>query len=199
MVYLFIGVVVISVSFIILIWLRKVQYDAIHRNFLDLVDQYGGRVLRDGFAIRPKFAGTFNHAKMSISISSEKKKDGQSRQFYISVYMQIPGKTNFTILSNNWLNDQNTDNLSNRFLHKIYNKNYLVEVSRKENLKKLDFKKIETLVNKMDPFAYVLVSKKGIILERLSQNLLKDTEYSCLQPLLEGMYELKEISLLENA
>lgn len=197
MIYVLIGVVVVGISFFILMWLRKAQYDAIHRNFLDLVDRYGGRVIRGGFAIRPKFAGIFNNTKMSISISSERKKDKQSRQFYISVYMQASGKANFTVLSNDWLNDQNTENLSNRFLHKIYDKNYLVEVSHKEILKKLDLKKIENVVKKMDPFAYVLVSKKGIILERLSRNLLKDTEINALKPLLEGIFELKEISLLE--
>jgi hypothetical protein len=198
MIYVLIGVAVVGISFFILMWLRKAQYDAIHRNFLDLVDRYGGRVIRGGFAIRPKFAGTINNTKMSISISSERKKDRQSRQFYISVYMQASGKANFTVLSNDWLNDQSTENLSKRFLHKIYNNNYLVEVSRKESLKKLDFSKIESVVKKMDPFAYVLVSKKGIILERLSRNLLQDTEISVLQPLLEGIYRLKEISPLEQ-
>jgi len=52
-----------------LIWLRKAQYDAIHRNFLDLVDQYGGRVVRDAFAIRPKFMGKFKLKGKEKSVS----------------------------------------------------------------------------------------------------------------------------------
>ena len=72
---LYIALLLVLLLFVLgaLIWLRKIQFDAVHRNFLDLVDHYGGRVIRDGFAIRPKFSGFVNDRRISISISSEKK------------------------------------------------------------------------------------------------------------------------------
>ena len=103
MLYVLAFFVLVLVVLLLLIWLRKAQFDAVHRNFLDLEDHYGGRVIRNGFAIRPKYSGVFKENRMSISISSEKKTDDHPRQFYISIYMQAPSQINFTVLSNSWL------------------------------------------------------------------------------------------------
>ncbi|MBN2366667.1 MAG: hypothetical protein EH225_12240 [Calditrichaeota bacterium] len=195
MIYLVIGIVIAGGAVLILVWFRKVQYDAVHRNFLDLVDKYGGRVMRGGFAIRPRYSGTFNNSRLAISISSEKKKNGKNRQFYISIYMQSSGSVNYTILSEDWMENQSDDKESKRIFKEIWDSKYLLEVSDENILKKLDLEKIENIVRRMHPFAYVLVSKKGLILERVSNNLIKDSEYHNLYPLLEGMYDLGQISV----
>lgn len=190
MIYFFFLFLLIFVVLGLLIWLRKIQFDAVHRNFLDLVDQYGGRVIREGFAIRPKFTGLFKNYRLSISISSEKKTEKNPRRFYISIYLQAPGIKNFTVLSNDWINLHQDKQNKKRITKQIFNKKYSLEVSEKKILGKLDISRIENVVKEMHPFAYVLVSRKGLILERISHNLIADTEYEKLNPLLEGMYHL---------
>ncbi len=190
MIYVIIGLAAIVLFFLLLIWIRKVQYDAVHRNFLDLVDNYGGRVLRGGFAVRPRFSCEYNGSKLSISISAEKKTKNRPRQFYISVFLQAPANANFTVMYSDWLQPRNNDDNKKRFTHPILNKKYVVEVTDKSLFKKLDLNKIEKAVKKLDPFAYVLVSRRGLILERLSTNLIKDTEIENLENLIEGVYQL---------
>jgi hypothetical protein len=194
MIYIVIGLIIIGTAILILMWLRKVQYDAVHRNFLDLVDNNGGRVERGGFAIRPKYSGTFHNARLAISISSEKRQDGKNRRFYISIYMQKSGSVNYTVLSDKWMEKRSREEDSNRIFREIWNSQYLIEVSDKKNLKKLDVKKIEEVIKRMHPFAYTLVSKRALILERISENLIRDTEYENLRPLLEGMFDLSTVS-----
>ncbi len=191
---LYIALLLVLIFFVLgaLIWLRKIQFDAVHRNFLDLVDHHGGRVIRDGFAIRPKFSGFVNDRRISVSISSEKKTKQNPRRFYISIYLQTPGKINFTIMSNDWINLRQESKGSKRIIKQIMDKQYSLEVSSRNLLKNLDVFQIEKVVRRMHPFAYVLVSRKGLILERLSDNLIADTEYKKLNPL------LKELQLLAS-
>jgi hypothetical protein len=175
-----------------LIWLRKIQFDAIHQNFLDLEDNYGGKVYRGGFAVRPKYIGSFENIKLSISISSERKNNQRSRRFYISVYLEAPSKINFTVMSTNWLNLEKRD-MSDRHFKKIFKNSYLIEVSEKNILSRLNLKKIETMVEDLHPFAYALISKKGLILERISQNLVEDTKFQKLDELVKLLYDLGQI------
>jgi len=199
MIYAIVIFILLLVSILILIWLRKAQYDAVHRNFLDLEDHFGGRVVRGGFAVRPRFSGNYRDARVSISISSEKKSKDHPRQFYISVFMQTSAKANFTVMSNEWLHQQFVQEKRHRISQQIDDKAYRVEVSEKNVLKQLDFPGIEKVVKKIHPFAYILVSRKGLVLERLSTNLIKDTEFQVLEPLLEGLYELSTVPVKGNA
>lgn len=190
MIYILMVVAGILVFLFLLIWLRKVQFDAVHQNFLDLVDRYGGRVIRNGFAIRPKYSGVFKEHRISISLSSEKKINSHHRRFYISIYLQIPSQINFTVMSNNWLSQEMTSLETNRFTKQIADKNYMIEVTNKKLFNKIDLLKLEDIVRKMHPFAYVLVSKRGLILERLSENLISDTEIERLDSLIVSMSKL---------
>ena len=182
-----------------LIWLRKAQYDAIHRNFLDLVDQYGGRVVRSGFAIRPKYTGRFKENNVSISFSTEKKNKNETRQYYLSVFLQATNEINFSILSMEWLGDEDKVDLSKRVIKKIFDNKYVIEVSEKNLLNKLDANYIEKTVEKMHPFAYTLISKKGIILERLSHNLIADTEFEPISQLLELLHSFTKITPVHSS
>lgn len=178
----------------VLIFLRKAQYDVVHRNFLDLVDRYGGRVVRGGFAVRPRYTGQIEGIQVSVSLSSEKNKESGSRDFYISVYMKKPARTNFTVMSSEWLGSRAGKESPKRIIYSIWESRYQVEVNDKALLKKLNMPRIEEIVRKMHPFAYVLVSQRGIILEKVSLNLAKDTELEQIEPLIEGMRELSEIN-----
>ena len=199
MIYAVIIFGLLLLSILILLWLRKVQYDAVHRNFLDLEDHFGGRVIRGGFAVRPRFSGNYRDARVSISISSEKKSKDHPRRFYISVFMQTPAKANYTVMSNDWLQQETGQEKRRQMSRQIADKAYRVEVSEKKILKQLDIAGIEKVVKKIHPFAYVLVSRRGLVLERISTNLIKDTEFLVLEPLVEGLYELSTVPLREGA
>ena len=193
MIYAIIVAAVLLVLLLSLVWLRKVQFDAVHRNFLDLIDNFGGKVARSGFAIRPRYSGKFKELPLAISISSEKKSKDRSRLYYIAVYLKSVSKYNFTIMSVDWLDGRDHSKAGKSFVRKIFDKQYVVEVTDKQLLKKLNFSGIEKVVGKIDPFAYVLVSRRGIILERVSVNLIQDTEFKNLRKLVEGIYQLSNL------
>lgn len=193
MLYIIVPLAAVLVGILILVWLRKMQFDAVHRNLLDLVDKYGGRVVRSGFAVRPRYSGTYKDSNVSISISAEKKNKNTPRQFYISVYVQAQANSNFTVISNDWLQWRDKSDKKHRFTRAIADKKYLVEVTNQALLNRLNYKQIEHIVNKLHPFAYVLVSRKGLILERLSSDLIRDTEFAKLESLMEGAYALSEV------
>jgi hypothetical protein len=193
MIYAIIISVILILILLVLVWLRKVQFDAVHRNFLDLVDHYGGRIIRNGFAIRPKYSGSFNKRRISLSISTEAKTSEHPRRYYISIYVQAPGVLNFSILSNEWRNCQEGSENKKRYSRNIANKQYCIEATTNKIFRKLKLEKLEKIVLRMHPFAYALVSKNGIILERLSENLIVDTEFSRLSVLLDAINDLTKI------
>jgi hypothetical protein len=198
MTYTIIIFLFISLALVVLIWLRKIQFDAVHRNFLDLVDHFGGKVQRGGFAIRPRFSGEYQGFPVSISISSERKKKDQSRQFYISIYFKSPANFNFTVLSRDWLKGRNEAETNKRNFAEIVEKKYRLEGSNINIRKNLEITTIEDIIKNIHPIAYVLVSKKGMILERISTNLIKDTEFGALNKLLEGLWKLSQLSAKEE-
>ncbi|RMG67653.1 MAG: hypothetical protein D6715_04255 [Calditrichaeota bacterium] len=173
--------------FFVLIWLRKLQYDAVHQNFLDLVDEFGGEVLRGGFAVRPRYRGSYQGRAVSISIYSEKKEKG--RAYYITVLMQLKAPATFTILSRQWIGEKPVQNKEQRHLKELVGGAYLLEVSEKESFGRLNIPQLEHLIGKLEPFAYILVAKSRLILERVSSKLIDDTKIEVLKPLLEAMHQ----------
>jgi hypothetical protein len=149
--------------------------------------------MRGGFAIRPRYTGKYKENNVSISFSTEKKNKNETRRYYLSVFLQAQNDINFSILSMQWLGDEEKVDLKNRVVKMILNKKYIIEVSDKDLIKKLDARSIEKAVERMHPFAYTLVSKKGIILERISHNLIEDTELRPISQLLEVMHSFTKI------
>jgi len=184
-------ILIMILAVLTLVWLRKVQFDAVHRNFLDLVDHFGGRVVRGGFAIRPRYSGNFKNQQVSISISSESWQ--KQRRFYIAVTMQSRAKINFSIISRDWLESREAETRKKSHAVDLMDGRYLLEVSNPGQLKKLNIASLNKIVERLHPFAYVLIAKTGIILERISTNLIKDTEFPTLNKLLENVYRLKAI------
>ncbi len=184
-------ILLVLIVILIMVWLRKVQFDAVHRNFLDLVDHFGGRVIRGGFAVRPRYSGSFKNQHVSISISSENWQ--KQRRFYIAVTMQSRAKIHFSIISRDWLESREAEDRRKRHAVDLMDGRYLLEVSNPNQLKTLNISSLNKIVEKLHPFAYVLIAKTGIILERISTNLIKDTEFPTLNRLLENVYHLKAV------
>ncbi len=180
----------IFLALLMLVWLRKVQFDAIHHNFLSLEDEFGGRVVRAGFAIRPRFAGTYKGEDFSVSITSEK--NGKERKYYIAIAMKSDSQFSFTIMSKEWLGNRELSPERQRDSLLIKDNQYLLEMAQSRNLGQLNISRIESIVAMMHPFAYVLIGKSRMLLERASLNIIQDTSLASMKPLLEGMYQLKQ-------
>ena len=186
--------IVLTILFLLLlllVWLRKIQFDAIHQNFLDLEDHFGGRVIRNGFAIRPRFAGQYKNKEFTISITTEGGKE--ERKYYICVTFQGESHTNFSVMSAEWLGNQAENEDNDRCIVPIADGQFKLETTNRARLRELDLPKIEKAVHKLVPFAYVLVGKKRIMLERISQSVVQDTKIENLRPLLEGMHLMAKL------
>ncbi|RMF61720.1 MAG: hypothetical protein D6748_00970 [Calditrichaeota bacterium] len=186
-----ITVTCVFVVLLALMWLRKLQFDAVHKNFLELSKRISGKVLRNGFAERPRFSGKFKGQDVTISFTTESSKKG--RNYYITLTMQAKSKINFTVLSSQWLNREDFSKDHESRVIPLKDGEYLLETSKKGQLKKLNTQQMEEVIHSIHPFAYILMAKSGMILERTSTNIATDTHPDKLFPLLEGMYHLKMI------
>lgn len=178
---------VIFLALLLLTLLRKVQFDAIHQNFLDIEDALGGQVIRNGFAMRPRFAGQFGKSDYSISITTEGGKKKEDRKYYICVSFQADSPISFSVMSANWLGDKADGQDDERFIVPIMDKQYMLETANQQRMDQLNLKKVEKVIRQLEPFAYILVGPKRILLERISENVIQDTKIEHLQPLLEGI------------
>ncbi|RMH95886.1 MAG: hypothetical protein D6681_12730 [Calditrichaeota bacterium] len=174
-----------------LLWVRKLQFDAVHQNFLDLEDNFGGQVIRAGFAVRPRYSGNFKGQRVSITFTKEGR--GRGRRYYITITMQAHSRVNFSIMATGWMQTPEAGSRSNRSMTPLKEGKYMLEVQKKRQLKKLDLKRLEEAIAVMDPFAYVLMANSGMLLERPSVNIVEDTRFGALSRLLEGMHRLKEM------
>ncbi len=181
----------ILLGFWILIWVRKLQFDVIHRNLLELEDAFGGKVSRGGLASRPRYSGTYKGNKVSVSFSYESKQ--KSKQYYLAVTMQCRSPVQFTVLSRNWLAEQADAHQEGKTIKAVAGGDYLVEVSKSHLMKKIPFKKIDPIIRKLDPFAYILVAKTGMIMERVSDHLVKDTQFAVIRDIFEHLYQLQQV------
>jgi hypothetical protein len=186
--------IVLTIIFLLLLFLtlmRKIQFDAIHHNFLDLEDEFGGQVERHGFAVRPRYAGAFKGQNIAVSITTEKMK--KERKYYIAVTMQTRSRKLFTIMSTDWLGRKELPPEQKRETLPIQNGKYLLEASDPEQLRSFDLSLIENILSQMPPFAYVLMGKTRMLLESTSVNIVNDTKLEAMRPLFEGMYRLKRM------
>lgn len=173
---------------LIMVWLRKINFDAIHQNFLEMEDVYGGKVIRNGFAVRPRFAGEFKGKEFSISITSDKS-DGK-RVYYIALAMQARSKINFSVLDHRSLADVEIPEERRERMLAFGDDRYMLEVGKKYHITKVDLNDLTSAIRKIDPFVYILVGKTNILLERASNDIFQDTKLAVIEPILDGMYEL---------
>lgn len=174
-----------------MIFLRKLHFDSIHRNLLDLEDKFGGKVIRGGFAIRPKYSGNYKGKKVSVTITYSKEKDG--RKYYIELTMQAESNFQFSIMGPNLLEGQDLPPERKKKIVTLDDNNYLLEVTDPSHIKRLNIKKISDIAAKMYPFVFILITKTGLMLEKVSNDLIKDTDIRQLGSLFKNMYELREL------
>ena len=178
------------VVFATMVFLRKIHFDTIHRNLLDLEDKFGGKVIRGGFAVRPKYSGDYKGKKISVTIAYSK--ENGIRRHYIELTMQAKSKLQFSILGPNLMEGQEIPPERKEKIVELPDENYLLEVTDPSHINLLNIKKIGNIVKTMYPFVFILITKTGLMIEKVSNDLIKDTDIRYLGSLFKNMYELRE-------
>jgi len=185
--------IVLMLIWIGLIFLRKSLWDSVHRNLLDLEDNYKGKVIRNGFAARPVFKGQINGVDVTINFSTAKSANG--RRTYIDFTLTISSKLTITIAEKNWLKEQNGE-------HHEKNTELIVNDDLTYVIMPPNNRKIENLIGKeefrrslrkFDNLAYFFVGKSGTICEFWSDKIDRDTTFDIMKSRLDQIRILLSI------
>ncbi len=189
MLYILIVFLAVFFLWVILVYLRKTMWDAIHRNLLDLEDQIGGKVIRRNFLTRPAFHGKFDGVSFTINFSSEK--ISGSRMNYIDLSFDTPANYSVTISSKSWLDQHQTGQLEDyKILRNDADQEFIIRPASREGVKALIKKKaLKDFINEFRNLAYLFVGQSGLICEWIPEEIIKATEYETL---------LKRLKVLKN-
>lgn len=185
-----ISLAIVIIVLAIMVFFRKLHFDTIHRNLLDLEDKFGGKVIRGGFAIRPKYSGDYKGKKISVTIAYSK--ENGARKYYIELTMQAKSKLQFSILGPNLMEGQEIPPERKKKIIELPEEKYLLEVTDPSHIKLINITKIGDIVKTMYPFVFILITKTGLMIEKVSNDLIKDTDIRHLGSLFKNMYELRE-------
>ncbi len=181
MLYVLIFVLVLLSFWGLLLYVRKSQWDTIHRNLLDLEDHYEGKVIRRGFAARPFFYGKINGYPLTLNISSEK--IGKERLNYFDISWGMPTAESFTISEKEWLakhRDQKVDilpemeNERGQKFALIHN-----DPKRAEEIK--NHPAVSVFINDFSNLCYIFLGKTGIICEFSAENLAEASKFDSMK------------------
>lgn len=187
---LLLSISVLLLLYLVMLFVRKSLWDAVHRNLLDIEDHYNGKVIRNGFASRPVFKGRFEDNDITINFSSAKTKAG--RRTYIDFTLTGASPFSLTIAEKNWLDEQNSTNNNPKEEIVLKNNTPIVIMSADaQKLKRIistpDF--INTL-EQIENMAYFFVGKTGTICEFWTDQVDRDTDFAKMKPRLEMIYKL---------
>ena len=104
LIYFLYIIIFLAVIFFLLNYVRKMQWDRIHINLLELADEIAGEIYRRNFLARPVFHGKYNGHELTINFSSERV--GKTRSHYMDIALNKKIKSSFTISSKKWLSQQ---------------------------------------------------------------------------------------------
>ncbi|RLD14293.1 hypothetical protein DRI50_05650 [candidate division KSB1 bacterium] len=189
--------VLIFVLFVIAIWglllyVRKSQWDTIHRNLLDLEDNYEGKVIRRGFAARPFFYGKINGHSLTLNISSEKL--GKERLNYFDISWGMPTSESFTISEKGWLSKHRDQEVA--VLPEIENdygqKFALIHKDPEKAKEIMQHPAVKPFINDCKSLCYIFLGKTGIICEFSAENLAEASKYESLKKRFELIKTLGE-------
>jgi hypothetical protein len=143
--------------------LRKIQFDNVHNNLLEIQEQYDGEVIRRGFAALPVFHGKFHNGVLVINFSTLRGDKG-GREGYATFSWDIQLPFPITVFSKAWLEMHPTDDnpdTRNIFIEKLRisspNENVLALAEKQPGL----FAPLQTL----DHFVYFFASNRGVMFE----------------------------------
>ncbi len=186
-----ISLIVVAVLFLVwgaLIYVRKTMWDAVHRNLLDLVDNYSGKVIRNGFAARPVFHGQVNNNDLTINFSSAKSVKG--RESYIDFTFTQASEITVTIAEMEWLKQQNDDGEMPTGMRLQLQDDliYMVMPGDNRKLERLAKKPgFRRALGRFSNLAYFFVGKSGTICEFRAKDLPRETEFDKMRERIQNI------------
>lgn len=185
--YFIIFVIAIIFIFFVLNYLRKLHWDAVHHNLLDLVDDIGGKILRQGMFSRPVFHGKYRGEDITINFSQEK--SGAKRKSYMDISIGHAFKNSITISSLAWIEERNES--TKNFDEFLSQERYGILLQNKTaQLNKNTKAKLAELSKKLIPFNYLFIGNTGLIFEKECENIAHCTRHEHLKATLSGLIEL---------
>ena len=180
MIFILIGVIVVLGVWCLLIYIRKTMWDAVHRNLLDLEDNYEGQVIRRGFASRPFFHGKISGIDITINFSTEKV--GDRRLKYIDISYAKGSKFSFSVSSQEWLKKQDAGEIKDyTIIENDYGHKFVARPFSEKEVQKIIKQDIfSEILNQFTDLAYIFAGKSGIICECFSEEIHKTTEFENL-------------------
>ena len=176
-----------------LIFLRKSMWDVVHRNLLDLEDNYSGKIIRNSFAARPVFHGEFNGSDLTINFSTAKTSSG--RKTYLDISLNVSSDFSMTITEKNWQQEQGNEAPTNA--HELSTSNgtifYLMPADNKKVVTLTAKEELEEILESLDKLAYFFIGQSGVICEFWSDKIDRDTHFKILQPRLEQIQKLLQL------
>lgn len=176
---------------VVIIFLRKLHWDAVQLNLLQLQNAIGGKVIRKGFLIRPLFHGNYKNMALTINFSTEKFK--KNRRNYIDITIDKKFKNSLTISSLDWLKERD-ESVSEYEPIKIADTNY--GLRREKNIRVIKKNRNTEFINyvkQLHPINFIYFSKNGLLFERECQNITIETEYVKLKETIDQLYNLIEV------
>jgi len=177
--------------FALLLYFRKMHWDVVHNNLLELSDDIGGEVYRRNFSSRPIFHGTFGDKELTINFSSAR--NALKRQYYVDVSWGKIFPNSFTVSSKELLQTDEWDisgeyeELNSEDLH-----HYLLMKSGNSPVYAQDKKdQFLNALRKLRPFNYLLAGNTGVLFEAGSENIAMATQYPKLKQILQALQELE--------
>jgi hypothetical protein len=186
--YIVYGLILLVLFFLIIYYLRKLHWDVIHSNLLDLVDEFEGNVHRKGFLSRPVFHGNYKNCEITINFSQERIKS--ARKNYINISINKKLNKSITIASLDWIKSQNesTDGLETILMND--SNQYGIRINKIKETLKNDLKhQLEKIV----PFNYLFIGQTGLIYEKESKNLGTDTKSDLLKSDITHIFNLSNL------
>ena len=175
----------------VIVFLRKLHWDAVQSNLLQLQEAIGGKVIRKGFLTRPLYHGSYNNMALTINFSTEKFK--KSRRNYLDITIDKKFKNPLTISSLDWLRERG-ESVAEYEPIKISDTNY--GLRREKNIrviKKNQKTEFHEYIKKLHPINFIYFSKNGMLFERECQNITHETEYVKLKDTITQLYNLLEV------
>jgi len=186
-------VILLLLAWTALIFLRKSMWDVVHRNLLDLEDNYSGKIIRNGFAARPVFHGQIEGNELTINFSTAKSSSG--RKTYIDISLTVSLNFSLTITEKNWQQEQDNNAPENAIELSAKNgKSFFVMPADNKKIKALNSKEdLKQILGSFENLAYFFIGQSGTICEFWSDKIDRDTQFEIMQSQLEQIQKLLTI------
>ncbi len=180
----------ILIFFVVINYLRKLNLDAIHFNFLELADAVGGQVIRKGILSRPVYHGAFKSIELTVNFSSERTQ--KKRRQYLDISMAKNSSYNITISTRDWIEARNEESSSNFVPLDIPGDvNYVIlKPDDVTYVKEINEKRFIECVKSLTPFTFIYIGQNGILFERECDNIAMCTKPPKLKDTVELLFEL---------